>query len=113
MYTIIRGKIINQEKISGIVGTTMTNCALENYLKTAGIKFIRADVGDKYVLNELKKNDYELGGETSGHIICKDLVITGDGTIAAFKVISSLLILGQKPSEVLSRTTLTLFRFCC
>ena len=46
-----------------------------------------------------------LGGETSGHIICKDLVSTGDGTIAALKVISSLLILGKKPSEVLSNYT--------
>ena len=53
----------------------------------------------------LSKKGWLLGGETSGHIICKDLVSTGDGTIAALKVISSLLLLGKKPSEVLSNFT--------
>ena len=100
LYTIIRGKILNQEKISGIVGTTMTNCALENYLKTVGIKFIRADVGDKYVLNELKKNDYELGGETSGHILMLNHSTSGDSIIAALQFLfySDILIKNNKNS---------------
>ena len=50
-----------------------------------GIKFIRADVGDKYVLNELKKNDYELGGETSGHILMLNHATSGDSIIAALQ----------------------------
>ena len=74
-------------------------------LKKLGYKFIRADVGDKYVSDMLTKKGWMLGGETSGHIICKDLVSTGDGTIAALKVISSLMLLEKKPSEVLANYT--------
>ena len=87
---------------SGVVGTRMSNLGLEDGIKKLGYKFIRADVGDKYVSEMLTKKGWMLGGETSGHIICKDLVSTGDGTIASLKVISSLLILEKKPSEILS-----------
>ena len=86
---------------SGVVGTTMSNLGLENGIKKLGYKFLRADVGDKHVSEMLTKKGWMLGGETSGHIICKDLVSTGDGTIAALKVISSLLLLEKTPSEVL------------
>ena len=79
----------------------MSNLGLEEGINKLGYKFIRADVGDKYVSKMLSKKGWLLGGETSGHIICKDLVSTGDGTVAALKVISSLLILDMKPSEVL------------
>ena len=87
---------------SGVVGTKMSNLGLEDGIKKLGYKFVRADVGDKYVSDMLTKKGWMLGGETSGHIICKDLVSTGDGTIAALKVISSLLILEKKPSEILA-----------
>ena len=87
---------------SGVVGTHMSNLGLEEGIEKLGYKFIRADVGDKYVSEMLAKKGWMLGGETSGHIICKDLVSTGDGTVAALKVISSLLILEKRPSEVLS-----------
>jgi phosphoglucosamine mutase len=80
----------------------MSNLGLEDGIKKLGYEFKRADVGDKYVSKMLTKKGWLLGGETSGHIICKDLVSTGDGTIAALKVISSLLILEKAPSEVLS-----------
>jgi phosphoglucosamine mutase len=90
---------------SGVVGTHMSNLGFEDGIKKLGYKFARADVGDKYVSNMLTKNGWLLGGETSGHIICKDLVSTGDGTIAALKVISSLLLLEKDPSEVLSNYT--------
>ena len=90
---------------SGVVGTLMTNLGLEDGIKKLGYNFKRADVGDKYVTNMLADKGWMLGGETSGHIICKDLVSTGDGTIAALKVISSLLILDKKPSEILSNYT--------
>ena len=90
---------------SGVVGTLMSNLGLEDGIKKLGYKFKRADVGDKYVTNMLTDEGWMLGGETSGHIICKDLLSTGDGTIAALKVISSLLILGKKSSEVLSNYT--------
>ena len=90
---------------SGVVGTKMSNLGLEEGLNKLGYKFVRADVGDKHVSEALLKHGWMLGGETSGHIICKDLVSTGDGTIAALKVISSLLILDKKPSDVLSNYT--------
>ena len=82
---------------SGVVGTKMSNLGLEDGLKKLGYKFVRSDVGDKYVSEMLSKKGWMLGGETSGHIICRDLVSTGDGTIAALKVISSLLLLEKKP----------------
>ena len=87
---------------SGIVGTSMTNLGFEEGIKKLGYKFKRADVGDKYVSKMLQKEGWMLGGEPSGHIICRDLVSTGDGTIAALKVISSLLILEKDPEDVLS-----------
>ena len=90
---------------SGVVGTLMSNYGLEDGIKKLGYKFKRADVGDKYVSKMLTEKGWMLGGETSGHIICKDLVSTGDGTIAALKVISSLLLLEKKPDEVLSNYT--------
>ena len=90
---------------AGVVGTKMSNLGLEQGLQELGYKFERAEVGDKYVSEMLSKKGWLLGGEASGHIICKDLVSTGDGTIAALKVISSLLLLGKKPSEVLSNFT--------
>ena len=90
---------------SGIIGTLMTNLGFEEGIKKLGYKFKRADVGDKYVSQMLKKEGWMLGGESSGHIICRDLVSTGDGTIAALKVISSLLILEKDPEEILLNYT--------
>ncbi len=90
---------------SGIVGTAMTNLGFEEGVKKLGYKFKRADVGDKYVSEMLQKEGWMLGGEPSGHIICRDLVSTGDGTIAALKVISSLLILEKDPDEILRNYT--------
>lgn len=90
---------------SGIIGTLMTNLGFEEGIKKLGYKFKRADVGDKHVSQMLKKEGWMLGGESSGHIICRDLVSTGDGTIAALKVISSLLILEKDPEEILRNYT--------
>ena len=90
---------------SGIVGTGMSNLGFEEGVKKLGYKFKRADVGDKYVNQMLQKEGWMLGGEPSGHIICRDLVSTGDGTIAALKVISSLLILEKDPEDILSNYT--------
>lgn len=90
---------------SGIVGTAMTNLGFEEGVKKLGYKFKRADVGDKYVSQMLQKEGWMLGGEPSGHIICRDLVSTGDGTIAALKVISSLLILEKDSEDILRNYT--------
>ena len=90
---------------SGIVGTAMSNLGFEEGVRKLGYKFKRADVGDKYVSQLIQKEGWMLGGEPSGHIICRDLVSTGDGTIAALKVISSLLILEKDPEDILSNYT--------
>lgn len=90
---------------SGIIGTLMTNLGFEEGIKKLGYKFKRADVGDKHVSQMLQKEGWLLGGESSGHIICRDLVSTGDGTIAALKVISSLLILEKDPEDILRNYT--------
>lgn len=74
----------------GVVGTLMTNLALEHALGEMGIPFERAGVGDRYVLEKLKANGWVLGGENSGHIICLDRVTTGDGIVAALAVLSAL-----------------------
>jgi len=74
----------------GVVGTLMTNYALERAFKEQGIPFERAKVGDRYVLEGLMKNQWLLGGENSGHIICRDRHTTGDATVAALQVLAAL-----------------------
>ena len=82
-----KSSYFKNSKESGVVGTLMTNKALENYFKESGINFIRSDVGDKYVLDELLKRGWVIGGEPSGHIICLDASSTGDALIAALKIL--------------------------
>ena len=74
---------------SGVVGTLMTNKALELYFQNEGIDFTRADVGDKYVLQRLIERSWFLGGEPSGHIICLDSAPTGDAIVAALKLLNA------------------------
>ena len=96
LYTIIYGKLFNKEKINGVVGTKMTNLSLENFLKSKNIKFIRADVGDKYVLDEMIKNNFTIGGEASGHILMLDKISSGDSIIAALAFLYYSNILKEK-----------------
>jgi len=84
----ILSKDLNKE--SGVVGTLMTNKALEIYFDETNIEFCRVDVGDKYVLEKLLEENWFLGGEPSGHIICLDATQTGDAIIAALKLLNSL-----------------------
>lgn len=74
----------------GVVGTLMSNFGLERALNDAHIPFSRAAVGDRYVLSELAQRGWEVGGESSGHILCLDLTSTGDGTIAALQVVAAM-----------------------
>lgn len=81
----------NKDSLNGgVVGTLMTNLAIENYFKKLGIPFARAKVGDRYVLELLQKKGWELGGEGSGHIICLDKHSTGDGIISALQVLYAM-----------------------
>lgn len=88
---------LNAHKTQGVVGTLMTNLGIEQALKNHGINFIRANVGDRYVLEQLKKNEYWLGAEGSGHIITLDKHSTGDGMIAALQVLAAIQTLGPLP----------------
>ncbi|CAG9000718.1 MAG: Phosphoglucosamine mutase [Candidatus Celerinatantimonas neptuna] len=74
----------------GIVGTQMTNLALEQMFSKLEIPFVRAQVGDRYVLEQLKERNWMLGGENSGHIICLNHTTTGDGIISALQVLSAM-----------------------
>ena len=74
----------------GVVGTLMSNYGLENFLKSINIKFIRANVGDRYVKEKMQKNNYNLGGEQSGHIILGKFATTGDGLLVALEVLFAL-----------------------
>lgn len=77
-----------KKKPAGIVGTVMSNMALELALKQANVPFVRAKVGDRYVLQALQENDWKIGGEPSGHILTLDKSTTGDAIIAALQVLT-------------------------
>ena len=111
-----KGKIIDGDQIiamlalrwkekrilkGGVVGTLMSNYGLETLLKTKGIKFVRANVGDRYVKEKMKKLRYNLGGEQSGHIILGKFATTGDGLLVALEVLFSIR-KGKKASTLLN-----------
>ena len=85
-----------------IVATVMSNLGLENYLKKLGIKLVRTNVGDFNVIREMKKNSYVLGGEQSGHIILGNYLNTGDGILAAVKIIEIISSEKTKASKIFS-----------
>ena len=74
----------------GVIGTLMSNYGLEKFFKSKQIKFIRANVGDRYVKEKMQKNNFNLGGEQSGHIILGKFATTGDGLLVALEVLFSL-----------------------
>jgi phosphoglucosamine mutase len=77
-------------KQPGVVATVMSNLGLEIALKRQGIDLVRTDVGDRYVLEGLKRTGYKLGGEQSGHIILLELLATGDGLLAAVQIVQAV-----------------------
>jgi phosphoglucosamine mutase len=111
-----RGRIVNGDHILAIsalhkkkqgrlandvvVATEMSNVGLEICLASHGIKLVRTDVGDKYVVDEMRRSGYNLGGEQSGHIICLDHSTTGDGSVAALDVLAVMRSTGKKLSEL-------------
>jgi len=91
LYIIARHLCQTGKLSGGVVGTLMTNLALEHALQQDGIPFLRAKVGDRYVLELLEKHDWQLGGENSGHILCLDKHSSGDGIIAALQVLHAMI----------------------
>jgi len=80
---------------SGVVGTLMSNFGFEMALQKLDIPFVRAKVGDRYVLEQMHKHGWTLGGENSGHIVCSDVTTTGDGIVAALQVLLALSVDGS------------------
>lgn len=85
----------------GVVGTLMTNLGMEKALEAKGIPFVRAKVGDRYVNELLLERGWLLGGESSGHIICRDVSTTGDGIVSALQVLKAVQSSGQPLSELI------------
>lgn len=117
-----KGKIVDGDKLLGAlsvylkgenllkgnacVATVMSNKALEDYLNSNGIELLRSDVGDKYVLEVMKENNLNFGGEQSGHIIFSDVAKTGDGLASALQVLAMIIKSKKKASEALNPFTL-------
>jgi 16S rRNA processing protein RimM len=100
--------VVNRQgqALGGVVGTLMTNMAVEVALKQAGLDFVRAKVGDRYVLEELQRNSWVLGGEGSGHLLALDKHTTGDGLISALQVLAALVGSGESLADRLAEVTL-------
>ncbi|OIQ47586.1 MAG: phosphoglucosamine mutase [Gammaproteobacteria bacterium MedPE] len=90
LFIIVREALKRGELGGGVVGTKMSNLGLELALRDLGVSFVRADVGDRHVLEGLAKNDWKIGGENSGHIISLDHNTTGDGVVAALLVLQAV-----------------------
>ena len=88
IYIIARDRQQKGLLHGGVVGTLMSNYGLEKAIKALGVEFIRTRVGDRYVLETLKSNDWKIGGESSGHVVCLDKTTTGDGIVAALQVLA-------------------------
>ncbi|MBW3933935.1 phosphoglucosamine mutase [Neisseria meningitidis] len=100
IYVIAKARAGEGVNIGGVVGTVMTNMAMENALKEQGVDFCRAKVGDRYVLEQLNRRGWLVGGEASGHILCMDKHNTGDGIISALQVLAALQTLNQDLATV-------------
>jgi phosphoglucosamine mutase len=96
-----RGKLA----AGGIVATVMSNLGLERYLESIGLTLARTPVGDRYVVDHMRKHGYNLGGEQSGHIVLSDFTTTGDGLVTALQVLACVVATGKPVSEVCARFT--------
>jgi phosphoglucosamine mutase len=106
LYLMVAERIARGEKPVGVVGTLMTNKAVEVALRKQGIEFVRAKVGDRYVLEELDKRGWILGGEGSGHLLALDRHTTGDGIVSALQVLQACVRSGKTVAQLLDGVTL-------
>ena len=97
---IARARQQDNPNLQGVVGTLMSNMGMEVALRDMGLDFVRAKVGDRYVMAELGKRGWTLGGESSGHIVCLDKTTTGDAIIAALQVLTAVVQSGQSLHEL-------------
>ena len=106
LYLMVDERLARGEKVPGTVGTLMTNMAVELALKRKGDDFVRAKVGDRYVLEELEKRGWLLGGEGSGHLLALDKHTTGDGLISALQVLQACVRSGKTIAQLLGDVVL-------
>ncbi|MFN5348770.1 MAG: phosphoglucosamine mutase [Polaromonas sp.] len=106
LYLMVNERLARGEKVPGVVGTLMTNMAVEVALQGKGVEFVRAKVGDRYVLEELEKRRWLLGGEGSGHLLALDKHTTGDGLISALQVLQACVRSRKTLAELLADVTL-------
>ena len=106
LYLMVAERLARGEKVPGAVGTLMTNMAVEVALQARGVEFVRTNVGDRYVLEELEKRGWLLGGEGSGHLLALDKHSTGDGLISALQVLQACVRSGKSLAQLLSDVTL-------
>lgn len=95
LFVIARERQRTRGMNGAVVGTLMSNLGLEHAIRTLGLDFKRANVGDRYIIEMLQENDWTLGGESSGHIICLDMTTTGDGIVSALQVLDAMVRSGQ------------------
>ncbi|MCB2082646.1 MAG: phosphoglucosamine mutase [Sphingomonadaceae bacterium] len=103
IMALIAGRMADKGALrgGGLVATVMSNLGLERYLEGRGLTLERTKVGDRYVLERMKQGGFNVGGEQSGHMILLDHGTTGDGTVAAMRVLASLVRSGKRASELL------------
>ena len=102
LYLMADDRLGRDEHVPGVVGTLMTNMAVEVALKNRGVHFVRAKVGDRYVLEELDRHQWILGGEGSGHLLALDKHTTGDGLISALQVLQACVRSGNSMADLLT-----------
>jgi phosphoglucosamine mutase len=100
LYVIARDRLAQGDLRGPVVGTVMSNLGLEHALAADGIPFLRAKVGDRYVLAMLREHGGVLGGETSGHLLCLDRTTTGDGLVSALQVLAAMRRSGRSLAEL-------------
>lgn len=101
LYLMVRERLDRGMSVPGAVGTLMTNMAVEVALKRSGVEFVRAKVGDRYVLEVLAEKGWLLGGEGSGHLLALDKHTTGDGLVSALQVLQACVASGKTLAELL------------
>ena len=106
LYLMVTDRIARGEVVPGVVGTLMTNMAVELAIKAKNIEFVRSKVGDRYVLEALQEKKWLLGGEGSGHLLALDKHTTGDGLISALQVLQACVATGRTMAELLSDVVL-------
>ena len=106
LYVMVADRLAQGQRVAGAVGTLMTNMAVEVALKSRDVDFVRAKVGDRYVLEELSSRGWLLGGEGSGHLLALDKHTTGDGIVSALQVLQAVSRSGQSLSNQLKDVTL-------